>query len=368
MKKLVKSLNDHDGPLLNETLFKDKEILTISTNILFKDLPTPFNEIFYYYFESMKYLQEKNYPKAYQNFNTFYTKFHIYFQGSETQWVIPVFKKVILKFRKISEATNHQDSLITCARLMINTYGSLNDKESDFYESKKQLLLTLINNLFKLSFKLNNLELSSNIVKQFEMQRNKIFNNYPIGQRVTYNYYSGVISLFGSQYEDSQKQLKFAFEHCNKKYKKNKRLILEYLLCVNLFLRKYPKDSLLQKYNLLEYQKLIIAIKKGDILTFDKELEKNQLKWVEKGNYLLLDSIRNIVYLNLFRKIYVMRDKNSRFNLKVVLPSLNNIGIKMEIEELECIIASLIYQGYIQGYISHEKKILVLSKEKPFPK
>lgn len=368
MKKLIQAIDQQDGIYLNELLFKDKQILTISPSTLRKDLPTPFNEIFANFNESIQFLQQKNYNRSFESFNSFYTKFHIFFQGSETQWAIPVFKKIIFRFRQITEFTNNQDNLSNCARLMINTYGSLNDKESDFFNSKKQLLLTLINNLFKLSFKLNNLELSSNIVKQFEMQKEKIFAYYPIGQRVTYNYYSGVIALFGSQYEESQKLLNFSFLHCNKKYTKNKRLILEYLLCVNLFLRKYPKDSLLKKYKLEEFLKIKNAIKKGDVKTFNDEIEKNQLNWIEKGIYLILENSRIIVYLNLLRKIYMILGKNSRFELKAMVVCLKRIGVEMEIEDVECIISSLIYQGYVQGYISHEKKILVLSKDKPFIK
>ena len=39
----------------------------------------------------------------------------------------------------------------------------------------------------------------------------------------------------------------------------------------------------------------------------------------------------------------------------------------MENDEIECILSSLIYQYYIQGYISHQKSTLVLSKDNPFP-
>lgn len=37
------------------------------------------------------------------------------------------------------------------------------------------------------------------------------------------------------------------------------------------------------------------------------------------------------------------------------------------LDEIECIIANLIYKGHLKGYISHSKKVLVLSKTNPFP-
>lgn len=39
----------------------------------------------------------------------------------------------------------------------------------------------------------------------------------------------------------------------------------------------------------------------------------------------------------------------------------------LDLDELECTLANLIYSGYVKGYIAHEKRILVLSKASPFP-
>jgi len=39
----------------------------------------------------------------------------------------------------------------------------------------------------------------------------------------------------------------------------------------------------------------------------------------------------------------------------------------MEVDEIECVLANLIYKGYIKGYISHKHGKLVVSKENCFP-
>ena len=39
----------------------------------------------------------------------------------------------------------------------------------------------------------------------------------------------------------------------------------------------------------------------------------------------------------------------------------------MDADEIECILANLIYSGYIKGYISHQHGKLVLSKSNAFP-
>ena len=36
-------------------------------------------------------------------------------------------------------------------------------------------------------------------------------------------------------------------------------------------------------------------------------------------------------------------------------------------EEVECIVANLIHQQFIKGYIAHKQQVLVVSKKDPFP-
>jgi len=43
------------------------------------------------------------------------------------------------------------------------------------------------------------------------------------------------------------------------------------------------------------------------------------------------------------------------------------LGITFDLDEIECILANLIYRGYVRGYLSHTKRVLVLSKRDPFP-
>lgn len=41
---------------------------------------------------------------------------------------------------------------------------------------------------------------------------------------------------------------------------------------------------------------------------------------------------------------------------------------EMDLDEIECVVANLIYQGKVKGYISHQKRILIVSKQDPFPR
>lgn len=38
------------------------------------------------------------------------------------------------------------------------------------------------------------------------------------------------------------------------------------------------------------------------------------------------------------------------------------------VEEAECLVANMIYKGYMRGYISHEKQMVVLAAKNAFPR
>ena len=43
-------------------------------------------------------------------------------------------------------------------------------------------------------------------------------------------------------------------------------------------------------------------------------------------------------------------------------------GIAMDMDEVECVLANLIYRKLVKGYISHKTKIVVVSRTDPFPR
>ena len=59
--------------------------------------------------------------------------------------------------------------------------------------------------------------------------------------------------------------------------------------------------------------------------------------------------------------------EKSQMPLPVIGKALEILGMRTDTDEIECILANLIYRGYIRGYIAHTKRTLVLSKRDPFP-
>ncbi len=42
-------------------------------------------------------------------------------------------------------------------------------------------------------------------------------------------------------------------------------------------------------------------------------------------------------------------------------------GADMDMDEVECLVANLIFRGYVKGYLSHKLHVAVLSKKDAFP-
>lgn len=85
------------------------------------------------------------------------------------------------------------------------------------------------------------------------------------------------------------------------------------------------------------------------------------------GIYLVLEQLKVLVYRNLFKKVYLLTEKNSRVNILLLETVLRALGADCDADEVECVLSNLIYQSKIKGYISHQKRYLIVSKAEPFP-
>ena len=85
-----------------------------------------------------------------------------------------------------------------------------------------------------------------------------------------------------------------------------------------------------------------------------------------QGTYLLLEKCKAVCYRNLCKRIHVSLQK-AQISLVYIARAWKYLGSPIDLDEIECILANLIYRGYIKGYISHTKRMLELSKRDPFP-
>lgn len=87
--------------------------------------------------------------------------------------------------------------------------------------------------------------------------------------------------------------------------------------------------------------------------------------------YLTLERGRDIAMRNLFRKVYLYGEKNTRIPVRVFQVAMGweegGGRVEVEGEEVECLLAGLIYKGLMKGYISREKQMVVVSGKEAFP-
>ena len=62
-------------------------------------------------------------------------------------------------------------------------------------------------------------------------------------------------------------------------------------------------------------------------------------------------------------------NKSTRIPIHMFHCAVRVVGMRVDVEEVECFVANMIYKGLIKGYISHEKQMVVLaSNNAAFPR
>ena len=130
--------------------------------------------------------------------------------------------------------------------------------------------------------------------------------------------------------------------------------------------KAYPSRDLLCKYNLEQpFGQILKTLRCGNIQGFKQALIEQREFFMKHEVLLLMETKINFwLFRNFFKKLYLLTGKETgRLFLKTCLPFTGDLNL----DELECIAANLIAEGFIRGYISHEKSCLVLSKLNAFP-
>merc|ERR550534_675443 len=107
------------------------------------------------------------------------------------------------------------------------------------------------------------------------INQQSIKDDYAKSHLVTYRFLVGKKAMFDSDYKLADEYLTYAFEHCHRKSKKNKKTILTYLLPVKMQRDKMPTLKLLKRYDLLPFLDVKRACISGDLLLLNQALEQN---------------------------------------------------------------------------------------------
>ncbi|KKA26072.1 hypothetical protein TD95_000353 [Thielaviopsis punctulata] len=252
-------------------------------------------------------------------------------------------------------------------------------------ESRKWALYYIVNLLFKTYFKLNSASLSKTILKALSAYQGDMppLDSFPAAQRVTFKYYEGVLAFLEENYLEAEKHLTNAWLECHVNAMSNKEQILTYLIpCHLLTTHTLPSETLLAPFPELKrlFQPLSVCIKRGDLHGFDTALAAGEEEFIRRRIYLTLERGRDIVLRNLLRKVFIVggfdepktpdetpirrtRVPVAEFAAAISMASRR----RLDTDEVECLLANMIYKSLMKGYIAKDRGIVVLSKSGAFP-
>uniref|UniRef100_A0AAR2K5M7 PCI domain-containing protein 2 n=1 Tax=Pygocentrus nattereri TaxID=42514 RepID=A0AAR2K5M7_PYGNA len=294
----------------------------------------------------------------------------------EENWYVSLFKQKCILAEQCFKSAEQQlqkkgkgkvgDMLEKAAEQLMSCFRvCASDNRAGIDDSKKWGMLFLINQLFKIYFKINKLHLCKPLIRAIDSSNLK--DDYSMAQRVTYKYYVGRKAMFDSNFKLAEEYLSFSFQHSHRSCQRNKRLILIYLLPVKMLLGHMPTTQLLKKYDLMQFTDVTKAVSEGNLLLLNEALAKHETFFIRCGIFLILEKLKIITYRNLFKKVYLLL-KTHQLPLDAFLVALKMMQVEeVDIDEVQCILANLIYMGHIKGYISHQHQKLVVSKQNPFP-
>ncbi|XP_059469925.1 PCI domain-containing protein 2 [Neocloeon triangulifer] len=251
------------------------------------------------------------------------------------------------------------DCLMACFRICAS------DNRTSEEATKRWGMLALINQLFKVYFRINKLNLCKPLIRAIESSPFK--EDFSLGQQVTYRYYTGRKAMFDSEYRLAEEYLEYSFQHCHIQSRKNKRRILIYLIPVKMLLGYMPKRALLEKYDLMAFWPAAQAIREGNSNGLSRAIEKHEAFFIKNGVYIMLEKLRMIAFRNLFKKVYHILNSH-QIDIAALNVALKFSGVSdADMDETQCLVANLINDNKIKGYISHQHNKLVVSKQNPFP-
>ena len=110
----------------------------------------------------------------------------------------------------------------------------------------------------------------------------------------------------------------------------------------------------------------------GDMVALEDAIQTNMDLFIQSGVFSVLERLRLVTLKNFIKRVTMavnatpelqLANKPNHINLHLLYRPLRKWDDELDLDELECLIANLMGNGLLKGYISHERRILVLSKE-----
>jgi hypothetical protein len=310
-------------------------------------------------------------------------------ENPEEVWFMPMFKTFTVHFTDCaiqddnkrssrkpeggigSSVRSRQQSMTSAVQdlqVMIRTLNQ-NKKVNNVKNSQALGVPVVVNSLFRLFFVMNSLKHVKTTIRCMKDYESKL-NVFQLSDTVTYKYYCGRYRLLEENYLAAKADLEFAFKSCHNQHRANQLAILRSLIPLKILNGEYPKPSFFKQYNLPILREICQAISNGNIKAFTDALETHEQMLIDCGIFLVVDKLESVVWRRFLEIVHKTQKAFTKrptvLKLELISIGLERLGVDIDPVEVECILAKLIFIGYVKGYIAH-KNALVLSAKIPFP-
>ncbi|KAJ6532270.1 hypothetical protein DFH09DRAFT_1044228 [Mycena vulgaris] len=384
------ALNAENGPnlayLLRPTSPHGKDLVkgfrspTPATLAHFKgSIMSPWDEIAIQYVLICTHIARLRPGEAFKEQSQLVSLFFRFFNENRG-WTLPALFSILRDLRDLAHDADwhakvhseQSECMVEAARIVAKAFSNcMTDRNSPVDESRKWGVYYVVGLAMKSYFKVKRISLTRNIIKVLENNADiPALELYPRSHQVTYRYYLGMLSFLNEEYVKAEQELTLAFYHCHVDAHDNQARILAYLIPLRILRGHLPSDELMYRFPILAdiFAPFTAAIRTGDIAAFDSALERREARLIELNLLLTVEKARELCLRGLFRRVWVASAKGTRIPLSMFHCALLISGIKVEIEEAECLVANLVYKGFMRGYISHEKQMVVLASTNAFPR
>ncbi|KAF8915400.1 hypothetical protein CPB85DRAFT_428049 [Mucidula mucida] len=372
---LLRPTSPHGKDLVKQ--FKNATKSTFSNYL--GSIQSPWDEIAVQYVLVCLHVARRRPMEAFKEHTTLVGLFYRFFTENRG-WTLLALFSILRDLRDLAfdsdiyakESDLKSDSMEDAARTITKAFGlCMTDRISPFDQSRKWGVYYVVGLVLKCYFRIKRISLSKSILRALDANNDiPPLQQYPRSHQVTYRYYIGMLKFLSEDYAKSEEELTLAFYQCHIEAHANQERILTYLIPLRMLKGHLPSDELMTRFPDLEnlYRSFIKAIRTGDIASYDHALDLHEKKLLDLNLYITLEKARESCLRSLFRRVWVVADKQSRLPISMFHSALKTCKLDVDAEEAECLLANLIYKGYIRGYISHAMQMVVLANMNAFPR
>ncbi|KAJ3490722.1 hypothetical protein NLI96_g1203 [Meripilus lineatus] len=382
---LLKPLEEHGKSLVKEFRNPTRQSLSYYEG----SMESPWDEIAIQYVLVVNHCAKRRAIEAFKEECTLVSMFFRYF-GNNSGWTLPALFSILRDLRDLAfdadlearhKGQGGTENMEHAARVISKAFSiCITDRTSAYGESRKWGIYYVVGLILKSYFRVKRISLAKNILRAIDANPDiPPLSSYPrshqvgcifvlpiirlIRSQVSYRYYIGMLSFLNEDFAKAsmaEQELTLAFYNCHVEAHNNQQILRGHM----------PSRELLSRFPMLDdlYAPFIAAIKSGNIRSYDSTLEHFERRLVDLNLYLTMERAREISIRGLFRKVWVASQKGTRMPVSLFHSALQIAGLDVPSEEAECLVANMIFKGYMRGYISHEKQTVVLANTNAFPR